>query len=468
MSDLIISVSGLRGVVGDTLTPEIAMNYAVAFASILPAGGIVITRDGRESGCMLADAIHSALNAVGRNTFDASITATPTTGILVRQLAAAGGIQITASHNPIEFNGMKLFSSEGRVIPKNIGESVLQKYNVGKLNYVNSESIGKRVECKNTITKHQKAIIETINLNAIADRKFRVLLDSNHGAGALLGAWLFDELECEVTILGEEPSGHFLHVPEPTRENLAQICDVVKYGHFDIAFCQDPDADRVAIIDETGRYIGEELTVAISLEHVLGVACAKNKSCAQVADSSKLKPHTFSRNSGAIVINCATSRVNEDIAQRFGVPIYRSAVGEANVVDLMLKTGAIFGGEGNGGPIDPAVGLVRDSFVGMAQVLDAMATSGKKISELADNLPQYSLVKRKANIELSNVPMLLDKVAEVFKNLPCDRLDGLRIDHGDAWVLLRGSNTEPIIRIFAEAPNEQKANELCDEIENLI
>ncbi|MDR2762642.1 MAG: phosphoglucosamine mutase [Planctomycetaceae bacterium] len=463
MSDLIISVSGLRGVVGETLTPEIAMRYAAAFAGMLPAGGIVVTRDSRDSGAMLADAIHSALNAMGRNTFDAGITATPTTGILVRQLLAAGGIQITASHNPGEFNGIKLFSAEGRVIPKNLGEIVLNRYKENKSSWVNSDSIGKRLECRNTITEHQKAIIETINLNAIAERKFRVLLDSNHGAGALLGAWLFDELECEITIVGEEPTGHFLHVPEPTYDNLTQICDVVKCGHFDIAFCQDPDADRVAIIDETGRYIGEELTVAICLDHVLQVAGGEKKS-SENASRNRL----FQRDKGAVVINCATSRVNEDIAKRYDVPIYRSAVGEANVVDLMLKTNAIFGGEGNGGPIDPAVGLVRDSFVGMVQALDAMATSGKKISEIADSLPRYALVKRKMNIELSKVSLLLNKVSDSFKSLPRDRLDGLRIDHGDAWVLLRGSNTEPIIRIFAEAPDEKRANELCDEIENLM
>ncbi|MDR2168800.1 MAG: phosphoglucosamine mutase [Planctomycetaceae bacterium] len=463
MSELIISVSGLRGVIGETLTPDVAMDYAVAFAGILPSGGIVITRDSRVSGSMLADAIHAALNAVGRNTFDAGITATPTTGILVRQLSAAGGIQITASHNPGEFNGMKLFSSDGRVIPRDVGEKVLTRYKNKNLKWVNFDSIGKRIECKNTITEHQKAIIETINLNAIAERKFRVLLDSNHGAGALLGAWLFDELECNVTIVGEEPTGHFLHVPEPVRENLTQICDVVKSGLFDIAFCQDPDADRVAIIDENGRYIGEELTLAISLNHILRVASG-DVEAGDVAGNRGV----FRRERGAVVINCATSRVNEDIAKRYGVPVYRSAVGEANVVDLMLKTGAIFGGEGNGGPIDPAVGFVRDSFVGMVQVLDAMAASGKKISELADELPQYNLVKRKTNIELSKVPLLLDKVAEAFKGLPCDKLDGLRIDHGDAWVLLRGSNTEPIIRIFAEAPDEKKANQLCDEIKNLI
>ncbi|MDR1923251.1 MAG: phosphoglucosamine mutase [Planctomycetaceae bacterium] len=471
MSELIISVSGLRGVVGGELTPEVAMRYALAFSAVLPSGCIVVTRDGRSSGEMLADVIHASLNAVGRETYDAGITATPTTGIIIRQLSAVGGIQITASHNPVEFNGMKLFSAEGRVIPKDAGAAVLQQYKKLQPDWVDTASIGKRQICRSTTTDHQKAIARTINLDAVAAKKFRVLLDANHGAGAVLGAWLFDELECNVTIIGENPTGQFLHTPEPTEENLRGICDIVKNGNFDIAFCQDPDADRVAVIDESGRYIGEELTVAICLEHILKNGSQNDKQAKTKTESPTdgiAAKIPFRRKRGSVVINCATSRVNEDIAKRYGVPLYRSAVGEANVVDLMLEKGAVFGGEGNGGTIDPEVGLVRDSFVGMAQILDKMAESGSRISEIADDLPKYHLVKRKANVELAKVSRILDKVADNFAGLPCDRLDGLRIDHGDAWVLLRGSNTEPIIRIFAEAPDEKQANKLCDEIEKLI
>jgi len=253
-----------------------------------------------------------------------------------------------------------------------------------------------------------------------------------------------------VKILGEETTGEFLHEAEPTAENLAGVCEIVKSAGVDVAFCQDPDADRLAIIDASGRYIGEEYTVALCMDHVFHCAAKKGR-----------KP-------GPMVINCATSRMCEDIAAKYGVPIFRSAVGEANVVDLMLEKGAAFGGEGNGGPIDPQVGYVRDSFVGMALILDAMASTGKTIAELADALPKYALVKRKMTVELASVPALLDKVASSFKHLPCDRSDGLRIDHGDAWVLMRGSNTEPIIRIFAEAPTTERASKLCDEIEELV
>ncbi|MCL2743684.1 MAG: phosphoglucosamine mutase, partial [Planctomycetaceae bacterium] len=270
-----------------------------------------------------------------------------------------------------------------------------------------------------------------------------------------LASWLFDILGCEPIILGENPSGEFIHTPEPTEENLRDVCQKVKEANVDVAFCQDPDADRVAVIDANGRYIGEEYTVALCLKHLLRTADSASK-------------HPCKREKGPVVINCATSRMCEDIAAQYGVPLYRSAVGEANVVDMMLEKNAFFGGEGNGGPIDPKVGYVRDSFVGMALILDAMAATGKTVAQLADELPHYELVKRKTPADLSKVPEMLDKVAETFKHLPCSKQDGLRIDHGDSWVLLRGSNTEPIIRLFAEAPDRKTAEKLCYDVEEIL
>jgi phosphomannomutase len=333
---------------------------------------------------------------------------------------------------------------------------VLEQYKSGKPHWTTHQNIGKYSICSDAATAHLEAVLRTIDVKAIASKKFNVLLDANHGAGAVLGAKLLQRLNCGVTILGEEPNGEFLHTPEPTPDNLTSVCEQVaraggrKPPGFDVAFCQDPDADRLAIIDNNGRYIGEECTVALCMDRIFHCAVKKGR-----------KP-------GAMVINCATSRMCEDIAKQHNIPVFRSAVGEANVVGMMLEKEAAFGGEGNGGPIDPAVGYVRDSFVGMALILDAMAASGKTIAELADALPKYALVKRKMTVELAKVPAMLDKVASAFKNMPCDRMDGLRIDHGDAWVLLRGSNTEPIIRIFAEAPTTERADKLCDEIEKLV
>ena len=458
MSELIISVSGLRGVVGETLTAEVAARYAASFATTVQEqtdGPFVVTRDSRPSGGMLADAIHAALNGMGRNTLDGGIAATPTTGILIREFNAAGGIQISASHNPIEFNGMKLFDATGRVIPKEVGAAVLQRYRDRNLNETSgTETTGTRTLIPNIAEKHLQAILRTVDTTAIRACRFHVLLDANHGAGALLGRPLLEALNCDVTILGEEPNGQFLHTPEPTAENLTTVCETVKTLGVDVAFCQDPDADRLAVIDGQGRYIGEEYTVVLCLEHILRMTENPN--------------HPFSRKKGPMVVNCATSRMSDDVAAKYGIKIFRSAVGEANVVDLMHEKDAMFGGEGNGGPIDPAVGFVRDSFVGMAQILDCLAATGKTVAELVAEIPSYALVKRKVEVPSNAVPKLLDQVAEKFRHWPCDRLDGLRIDHGDAWVLLRGSNTEPIIRVFAEAPDAERANQLCDEVENVL
>ncbi len=315
MTEPIISVSGLRGVVGDTLTPEVAIRYAAAFAAVAPPGPIVLARDSRPSGRMLAGAINSGLEAVGRSTINAGIVATPTTGVLVRHLGAAGGIQITASHNPSPYNGLKLFSAEGRVIPADLGEQVLQQYRTGRPAWVAHDSLGTGELLIDTQSAHLALVLATVQPERIRKRRFRVLLDSNHGAGGPLGRRLLEELGCRVTILGEETDGQFAHTPEPTAENLAGVCSAVTAAGADIGFCQDPDADRLAVIDAAGRYIGEEYTVALCVEHVLRHA------------------------RGPIVTNCSSSRMSQDLAERAGVPFFRSAVGEANVVDAMLANG---------------------------------------------------------------------------------------------------------------------------------
>ncbi len=367
MSEPIISVSGLRGIVGESLTPDVAIRYASAFAGQLGTGPIVVTRDGRATGAMLSAVLVGALAAVGRDVIDADVAATPTTGVLVRELGAAGGIQISASHNPAPYNGLKLFSSEGRVIPAEPGRQVMTRYQNDAPAWVTHEKLGTMRRADDTTGAHLARVLETVDVDRIRSRQFKVLLDSNHGAGSLLGRRLLAELGCQATLLGETPDGRFEHTPEPTAENLAGVLAAVTRHGCDIGFCQDPDADRLAVVDQTGRYIGEEYTLAICVEHRLR------------------------QQRGPIVTNCSTSRMAEDIAQRHDVPFYRSAVGEANVVDLMLEQGALLGGEGNGGVIDPRVVLVRDSFVGMAMLLDAMASlrfarqpTGRRTSPLRD------------------------------------------------------------------------------------
>jgi phosphomannomutase len=439
MTEPIISVSGLRGIVGETLTPETAIRYVAAFAATAPPGAMVIGRDSRPSGAMLAMAVQAGLNAVGRETVDAGIAATPTTGVLVRHHRAAGGIQITASHNPLPYNGLKLFTAEGRVIPAAPGRQVLQQYRVGNIAWAAHDRLGRSAQCPDALSAHLQAVLATVDAQRIRARRFRVLLDSNHGAGAVLGRRLLERLGCEVAIVGESPDGHFAHPPEPTAENLEGVRGLLLEASADVGFCQDPDADRLAVIDETGRYIGEEYTVALCLDHVLR------------------------QRKGPVVTNCSSSRMSQDLSERYGVPLFRSAVGEANVVDLMLDRSAIFGGEGNGGPIDPRVGLVRDSFVGMALILDAMAQRQRKASELADELPRYEIVKTKISLPPENIPAALDALQAHFADAAADRLDGLRLDWPGRWLLVRGSNTEPIVRAIAEAQTAAEAQRLCQE-----
>jgi len=421
VSEPIISVSGLRGIIGESLDPILAIKYSTAFAGgIEEEGPIVVTRDGRATGSMLAQAICSGLSAIGRDVIYADVAATPTTGVIVRALKAAGGIQISASHNPAPYNGIKLFGAHGRVVDAVIGEKVLI------------------TNLEDTYTDHIDLVLKTVDVAAIKSKKFKVVLDSHHGAGSVVGKRLLETLGCDAVCLGDTPDGLFEHPPEPTETNLKNTAaEAVKFGA-DAVFCQDPDADRLAVIDETGAYIGEEYTLAITLNHALKTR------------------------KGSVVINCSSSRMSDDICKMNGSTLHMSAVGEANVTSKMIELDAVYGGEGNGGPIDPQVGYVRDSFVAMAQVLDAMAASGKKISELKQEIPSYEICKTKVAIEREKIDGLFDKLAARYPNAAASTMDGLRLDWDDKWILVRPSNTEPIVRAIAEATSMADAQELCD------
>ena len=444
MSEPIISVSGLRGIVGESLTPPLAIRYCCAFAEGLPSGSLVVSQDGRATGPMIAAAVQSGLQAVGRDCIDAGVAATPTLGVLVRDQKAAGGIQVSASHNPPEYNGLKLFSAAGRVIPADQGQGVIERYRSDDRQWVAHDQVGARQTCEDTTSAHLALVLARVNVERIRSRKFKVLLDANHGSGSVLGRRLLEEFNCEVTLLGEEPHGRFAHTPEPTAENLAGVLTAVCKANADVGFCQDPDADRLAVIDADGRYVGEEYTLALCVDHVLRAE------------------------KGPIVTNCSTSRMSQDLAERHGVPFYRSEVGEANVIDLMLAHDAVLGGEGNGGAIDPRVGLVRDSFVGMAMILDAMAARELPLAALADELPRYEIHKTKVALPPDNVEPGLAALEKHFADATADRLDGLRLDWPDAWLLVRASNTEPIVRAIAEAKTTQRAQQLCDEAAKVL
>lgn len=452
----IISVSGLRGIVGQSLTPQTAVAYTAAYAtwvlqhaqgndppkSLSPRPRVIVARDGRDSGAMLTDAIVCSLNACGIDALLADIAATPTVGVLVQANGAAGAIQVSASHNPPPYNGMKLFGSDGRVIPARWGSQVLQIYQSQNFAWQNHSALGNKHRLPDTTAVHLEKVLATVQVAKIRQRKFRVVLDSNHASGSLLGRSLLDALGCEYTIVGDTPDGNFAHPPEPTRANLQSVTQLAQQHRAEVVFCQDPDADRLAIIDQHGNYIGEEYTLALTLQHAL------------------------SQHAGPVVTNCSSSRMTMDLAKQFGVPCFLSKVGEANVTDLMIEKKAVYGGEGSGGPIDPRVGYVRDSFVGIAQVLDAMASTGKSISQLVDALPKYEIQKMAVPLPATTdskvaVQQAFARLEAHFSDAKISHQDGLRIDWDDAWLLVRPSNTEPIVRAVAEATTTARATQLC-------
>jgi phosphomannomutase len=441
----IISVSGLRGIVGESLTPEVAIRYSAAFVADLPAGPIVLARDGRATGPMVVDAVRSSLLAAGRDVLDADVAATPTVGVLVREHHAAGGLQVSASHNPAPYNGIKLFSGEGRVISAVAGKRVIERYREGECAWAAHDGVGSTTKLSDTTSRHRDLVLATVNVERIRRRRFNVLVDSNRGSGSVLGRVLLEALGCEVQWLGATPDGMFEHPPEPTAENLVDIAKQVAASKVHVGFCQDPDADRLAIIDENGRYVGEEYTLALCVAHVLATA-----------DGREGRPRL-----GPVVTNCSTSRMAQDLAEKHGVAFFRSPVGEANVTEVMRRERALIGGEGSGGAIDPRVGYVRDSFVGMALVLEMMAQREMPVSKLVDELPRYAIEKEKVTLAPQQIAKAFDALASAILDAKQDRSDGLRFDWPDRWLLIRASNTEPIVRIVAEAPQADDAKAMC-------
>jgi phosphomannomutase len=365
---------------------------------------------------------------------------TPTCGLAVTRLAAAGAIQITASHNPAPWNGLKLFGSDGAVLPAAKGQEVKEIYDKGHYRQATWDKLGVLSENSQAETWHRERVLQLVDGQRIRSRAFRVLLDANGGAGGPSGQALLESLGCRLVVKGGEADGNFEHPPEPLAENLATILPLVPGEQADLGFVLDPDADRLAIIDETGRYIGEELTLA------LAVSCR------------------LRQERGPVVINMSTSRVVEDIARQFGVPCRRSAVGEANVVESMRTAGAVIGGEGNGGVIDPRVGWVRDPYIGMGMVLDLLAQTGKPLSAQVAELPAYVIVKDKYEVNRARLPQLNTALEKRWPQAKPNHVDGLRLDWEDRWVHVRPSNTEPIVRVIAEAPSRAAAETLCRDV----
>lgn len=441
---LIVSVSGVRGVIGQGLTPQAALAFASALAERVGGGPVVVGRDGRPSGVVLWHAVVAGLTAGGCVVHDVGVAATPTVGLAVKALGAAGGIQITASHNPARWNGLKLFGADGRVLSAAEGLKVKELYEAGARRDVPHSELGTVLDYREAEKLHRDRVVELVDAAGIRSAGLRAFVDANGGAGGPLARSLLQALEVATVCHGCEADGIFLHEPEPTAENLRAVAPLVSDHGADIGFALDPDSDRLALVDENGTYIGEELTLAL-------------------AAWFRLK-----QQAGPVVVNMSTSRLTADVAARFGVVCHKAAVGEANVADRMLEVSAVIGGEGNGGVIDPRVGLVRDPFIGMGLILNLMAESGKPLSALVAELPAYHIVKDKYSVSRDRLPALYAAMAVRWPGVAADRQDGLRLDWADRWVHVRPSNTEPIVRVIAEAPQAADAEALCREVGGLL
>ena len=439
MPQRILSISGLRGVIGDGLDPGYLVDFASALATIFDGGPVVLARDGRSTGPMIKHAVSAGLLAGGCRVLDADVTSTPTCGVLVQESHAAGGLMITASHNPIEWNGLKPFSPAGSVFDQALGERLLEILFRRAFRMVPWDKIGGVQSIADPSAPHLRRVLSLVDASVIGKRCAKVVLDCNHGSGSVLGSRLLEQLGCEVHVLGGTPDGRFEHNPEPLEQNLLGLCDEVKRRGADIGFAQDPDADRLAIVDEKGCYIGEELTLALCADYIL------------------------SRTPGPVVVNGSTSRTTADVAAKYGCPFHRSYVGEAHVVARMRAVGAIVGGEGNGGLIEPRVGYVRDSFAAMAYVLAGLAAGRRPLSKWVESLPKYSIVKDKVTCRRDQVAAACAALKQHYRDAAAQEGDGLRLDWPDRWVQVRASNTEPIARVIAEAPDADHARQLCDE-----
>jgi phosphomannomutase len=435
-----ISISGVRGVIGDSLTPALLTRFAQAFGTHTGAGTIVIGRDPRTSGEMVKHAVVAGVLSSGSRVVDIGMCPVPTVQLQVRQRHAHGGIAITASHNPAEWNALKFIGPAGLFLDAGQARELLDIYHQGEYTKVTGSEIRTVEEVEGATDAHIKAILDVLGPLPKTEKPIRVVLDSCNGAGSLVGPKLLEALGATVFPINVTPDGSFPRPAEPVPENLRDLCDAVTEHNADIGFAQDMDADRLAIVSERGEPIGEDYTLVLAALHVL------------------------QRERGPVVANLSTTSALDDIAQKFGCPVFRTKIGEVNVTDCMQQQNAVIGGEGNGGVIYPRINFGRDSLVGMALVLHLLAESGKSVSELLETFPHYSIVKEKMECSSQRIPGVLRMLRQEYEKFPIDIRDGVKVILPDGWFLVRGSNTEPIIRIVAEARSEETARKMVSDV----
>jgi phosphomannomutase len=441
LSRLMISVSGMRGIVGDGLSPEVVAAWAGAFGTWCRGGKVILGRDTRISGEMVRHATLSGLLAAGCEVQDVGIAPTPTIQLAVESSQAAGGIAITASHNPGEWNALKFFGPDGLFLDETQAKELFAIRDGQGAQYVPAARLGRESLHSGAIEDHLYAVLNCplFDVPEIRKRNFRVAVDTVCGAGGKIIPELLAELGCQVVKLNTELTGIFPHNPEPLPENITELAQAVRDHACDVGFAVDPDVDRLAIVNDTGAPIGEENTLVLATQLVLA------------------------HDKGPVVANVSTTRALDDLARRAGVPIFRSKVGEIHVIRKMQEVGAIIGGEGNGGVIYPKVHYARDSAVGILMTLQSLVEAQSSLSSLLRSLPHYVIVKRKLALGDFNPQEVLAKLSVYFRHEEQDHTDGLKVNKAMGWFQVRASNTEPILRIYAEGIDETQANNLSEE-----
>lgn len=451
---LIKSISGIRGTIGgkpgQNLTPADIVELTAAFAAVVKKSAsekpltFVVGRDARVSGDMVSRLVCGTLQGMGVNVIDTGLSTTPTTEMAVTHHHADGGIIITASHNPMQWNALKLLNAKGEFISDEEGHRLQEIAARQDFIYAEANCLGQYISDSHAIDEHIDAVLALplVDAEAVARAGFSVILDTVNSTGALALPPLLERLGVKnVTVLNGNPTGIFAHNPEPLPENLQGISEAMATGTFDVGFVVDPDVDRLAVVKPGGEMFGEEYTLVAVADYIL--------------------QHT----PGNTVSNLSSTRALRDVTARYGGSYRASAVGEVNVVEMMKATGAVIGGEGNGGVIYPELHYGRDALVGIALFLTYMAVSGKSCSQIRSLYPDYRISKNKLQLPGNvNAAAILDSISEQYAQFSPNRTDGVKIDFEDGWVHIRTSNTEPVLRIYAEAETEREADRMAEEV----
>ena len=434
MATLMSSISGIRGIVGDGLDPETIVKYVNAYADFIKEGKVVIGRDSRISGEMVMTLTTGTLIAKGIEVVDIGICPTPTVQYNVKELKASGGISISASHNPNQWNALKLLNKTGQFLSPEEYKVMVNNLDNNQKNFKKWDKLGKKVEYSDGLKNHINAILnlDVINISEIKKKKFKVVLDCVNGAGSFCVPEYLENFGCEVIKVNCNTDGILTDQPEPLPENIKTAMLKVKEVNADLGIVVDPDVDRLVLITDKGEPFIEENTITQAVKYIL------------------------SKRAGNVVVNLSTTRSVDDVADKFGATVYRSPVGEANVVKKMKEVDAVIGGEGSGGVIYPPLHYGRDALCAIAITLQHLTEFKEPMSRLKESLPQYFIIKKKIEIK-TDPDKLLNSIITKFKNVKINTEDGVRVDFEDHWVHLRKSNTEPIIRIITEAKSKEEA-----------